>query len=196
MRRVKWLVAVLFGAFGLALSTAPASAQVFLGLSEIRGGPAISNGELIPGSLVIPQLSSFHLSNMESAQFDLYWQTPFPNVLRYLGSPRPFIGGIVSFTGRENSLHWGWQWHAPIGDTFYLEAAVGNGIHDGDLSGATPPRRNLGCRFLYHWSAGVGANVTDRITVTAQLQHMSNILAGCTPNDGMNHFGISVGWKF
>ena len=53
------------------------------------------------------------------------------------------------------------------------------------------PHRNLGCRFLYHWSAGVGANVTERLTVTAQLQHMSNVLAGCTPNDGMNHFGVS-----
>lgn len=195
MRLLKWLAAAVIGAGGLVLAAAPASAAWF-GLSEIRGGPAISNGELIPGTYVIPQIDSFSFSNLESAQFDFYWKTPFPTVLRWLGSPRPFIGGIVSFTGRESSVHWGWQWHAPIGQIFYLEGAVGNGIHNGALSGASPPNRNLGCRYLYHWSAGVGANVTERVTVTAQLQHMSNIIAGCTPNDGMNHFGISVGWKF
>ena len=195
MRLLKWLAVAIFGAGGLALSSVPASAA-WLGLSEIRGGPAISQGELIPGTLVVPQIDSFSFSHMESAQFDFYWKTPLPNVLRWIGSPRPFVGGIVSFTGLESSLHWGWQWHAPIGRIFYVEGAVGNGIHNGALSGASLPHRNLGCRFLYHWSAGVGANVTERLTVTAQLQHMSNVLAGCAPNDGMNHFGVSVGWKF
>ena len=195
MRISTWLATAVLGTGMLVASIVPASAAWF-GLSEIRGGPAISNGELIPGTYVIPQIDSFTFAGLESAQFDFYWKTPFPNVLRWIGSPRPFIGGIVSFGGRENSLHWGWQWHVPVGNIFYVEGAVGNGIHDGDLSGAVAPRRNLGCRYLYHWSAGVGANVTERVTVTAQIQHMSNILAGCTPNDGMNHFGISVGWKF
>lgn len=195
MRSLKGLAAALAGIALLVAGVMPSAAGP-LGLSEVRIGPAISNGELIPGTYVIPQIDSFTFAGLESAQFDLYWKTPFPDVLRYLGSPRPFVGGIVSFGGRENSVHWGWQWHAPLGRIFYLEGAVGNGIHDGDLSGAVAPRRNLGCRFLYHWSAGVGANINEHWTVTAQLQHMSNILAGCTPNDGMNHFGISVGYKF
>lgn len=192
---VKWLSACIMGA-ALTLSAAPAVAEGPLWLSEIRGGPAISGGELIPGSWVIPQVDSFSFSNLESVQFDLYWRTPLPEYLRYLGSPRPFVGGILSLGGRESSVHWGWQWHAPIGDTFYLETAVGNGVHNGLLSGAAPPLRNLGCRFLYHWSVGAGVNVTENVTLTAQLQHMSNILAGCKPNEGMNHFGVSLGWKF
>ena len=195
MRIAKWLATAILGAGIMVAGIAPASAAWF-GLSEVRGGPAISNGELIPGTYVIPQIDSFSFSNLESAQFDLYWKTPFPTVLRWIGSPRPFIGGILSLGGRESSVHWGWQWHAPIGRIFYLEGAVGNGIHNGALSGASPPLRNLGCRFLFHWSAGIGANVTENLTVTAQLQHMSNIIAGCFPNEGMNHFGISVGWKF
>lgn len=190
------LATALLVAGGMICSAAPASAEGPIGLSEVRLGPAISNGELIPGSYVVPQIDSFSFSNLESAQFDLYWRTPFPNVLRWLGSPRPFVGGILSLGGRESSVHWGWQWHAPLGDTFYLEGAVGNGIHNGALTGALPPNRNLGCRFLFHWSAGVGANITENVTITAQLQHMSNIIAGCTPNDGMNHFGVSLGWKF
>ena len=97
MRLLKWLAVAIFGAGGLALSSVPASAA-WLGLSEIRGGPAISQGELIPGTLVVPQIDSFSFSHMESAQFDFYWKTPLPNVLRWIGSPRPFVGGIVSFT--------------------------------------------------------------------------------------------------
>lgn len=196
MRGLKWLSAVILGAAGLALSIAPVSAQTVFGISEIRGGPAISGGELIPGTYVIPQVSSFSFSNLESVQFDLYWETPYPELLRYLNSPRPFVGGILSLGGRESSLHWGLSWDLPLGDVFYVELAGGNGIHNGALSGATRPLRNLGCQFLWHWSAGIGANITENVTVTAQLQHMSNIIAGCSPNDGMNHFGISVGWKF
>lgn len=202
MRGLKWLSAVIVGAVGLVSSIAPALAEGLFGISEIRGGPAISGGELIPGTYVIPQINSFSFSNLESAQFDLYFESPFPDVsqhpqlLQYLWSPRPFVGGILSLGGRESSIHAGLSWQIPVGDIVYLEFAGGGGFHNGALSGVTPPLRNLGCQFLFHWSAGVGANVTDNVTVTAQLQHKSNIVAGCTPNDGMNHFGVSVGWKF
>lgn len=195
MRWMNWLGALLLGVAGLGFGVAPAAAQMY-GLSEVRGGPAISGGELIPGFYVIPQIDSFSFSNLESAQFDLYFETPFPELLQYLGSPRPFVGGILSLGGRESSLHAGVQWHIPLGDVFYAEFAGGAGIHNGALTGATRPLRNLGCQFLFHWSAGVGANVTDNVTVTLQLQHMSNIIYGCSPNDGMNHVGVSVGWKF
>jgi lipid A 3-O-deacylase len=69
-------------------------------------------------------------------------------------------------------------------------------IHNGALQGAEPPLRNLGCPVLFHWSYGVGANITDNWTVTANLQHLSNIIFGCTPNQGINHFGVSLGYKF
>ena len=195
MRLLKWLAVAIVSVVGLVLGVAPTGAQGPLGLDEVRAGPAISGGELYPGTIVIPVVTSFSFSNLESAQFDLYWD-PFPNLYRFLGSPRPYLGGIVSFGGRESALHGGVQWHVPIGRRFYLESSVGYGIHNGALSGAVAPYRNLGCRTLVHWSYGAGAQITENITVTAQLQHMSNVFAGCSPNDGMNHFGVSVGWKF
>jgi hypothetical protein len=195
MRFLKGLTAAVLGAVMAVASVSSASAA-WLGLDEIRGGPTVSNLELIPGTWVVPQLSSFDFSNLSSAQFDFYWKTPLPNILRWAGSPRPFIGGIIGFNGRESTLHWGWQWHGEIGRIFYLEGAVGLGVHNGALSGAVPPNRNLGCRMLFHWSAGVGANITERLTLTAELQHMSNVIFNCVPNDGLNHVGVTLGWKF
>lgn len=184
----------MVAAVGLALGTAPASAQSLLGLSEVRVGPAISGGELYPGTILIPVVNSFSFSNLESVQFDLYWD-PWPDLLGALGTSRPYVGGILSLGGRESTLHAGFQWHIPI-DRFFLEASLGYGIHNGALSGAQPPLRNLGCRTLVQWSYGAGVHITDNVTLTAQLQHMSNVFAGCNPNEGMNHFGVSLGWKF
>jgi lipid A 3-O-deacylase len=196
LRFVSWIAAAI-----LALGLAPATAQTFdagsLGIDEIRIGPEISGLELIPNTGVVPQLSSFSLSNIDGFQFDILFRNPAPDVFYWIGTPRPTIGGIVSLRGRESLIHSSLTWHIPILDTpFYIETAAGFGIHNGALEGAAPPLRNLGCRMLYHWSAGIGANLDDNWTITAELQHMSNVIANCVPNDGLNHFGITVGYKF
>lgn len=195
MRVLKWLSALV----ALACA-APAAAQeespFTFGLSEVRGGVTMSGLELIAGTGVILDPKTLEFGNIDSAQFDVLFRSPDLDVFRWIGSPRPTIGGVVNLRGRESLVHAGLTWQLPLGDVFYLEAGVGGGIHNGALSGAAPPLRNLGCRALYHWSYGVGAHVTDSLTITANLQHLSNVIAGCSPNDGLNHLGVSLGYKF
>lgn len=181
-----WLVAA---APALAESPGP------IGLDEVRIGGALSGLELVRNSIVVPDLASFSLSNADSLAADLYFAAPDHDVFRWLGSPRIAIGGVLSLRGRESVGHAGLNWHLPIGETFFLEADLGLGIHNAALSGASAPLRNVGCPVLLHWAYAAGANLTENVTLTAKFQHVSSVNV-CRPNDGINNFGVSLGWKF
>jgi lipid A 3-O-deacylase len=169
----------------------------YFGISEVRLGPAFSNLELLPRLLVIPDENSLNKARLDSLQFDVLFRTPWPDALAWIGSPRPSIGGVIGLGGYESLIHAGLDWHVPLGSTpFYLEAGGGVGIHNGYLNNAPPGFHNLGCRTLLHWEAGAGWNLSQNVDVTLQWQHMSNVVFGCNPNDGLNNIGVVVGWKF
>lgn len=178
-----------------------ATAQQF-GLSEVRVGGAISNLELslvevVPGMHFFPDFNSFQKGRLDSVEFEALFGTPWPDVFRWIGSPRPSIGGVINLGGYESLVHAGLDWHLPLGDTpFYLEAGVGMGIHNGYLTNPPPGFHELGCRTLVHYEYGAGVNLTPNVTATLQWQHMSNIIMGCGLNQGLNHLGLEVGWKF
>lgn len=172
-----------------------AGAQDF-GIDEVRGGMAMSGLELMPKYFVIPEVTSFNIGNIDSVQFDILFRSPDVDAFRWIGSPRPSVGTVVNLRGRESVLHAGLDWHVPIGDTpVYLEAGIGLGIHNGALSGAAPPLRNVGCRTLFHWHYGAGVDLSEHVTLTAEWQHLSSVNL-CQPNEGINNFGVTVGWKF
>lgn len=169
----------------------------YFGISEVRLGAAFSNLELLPDYYVIPDVQSFNKARLDSVQFDVLFRTPWPEALKWIGSPRPSIGGVVSLSGHESLIHAGIDWHLPLGSTpFYLEAGGGVGIHNGYLDGAPAGDHNLGCRTLLHWEAGVGWDLSQNVSLTLQWQHMSNVVFRCHPNDGLNDIGVLLGWKF
>lgn len=177
------------------------TAQSF-GLSEVRIGGAISNLELsllqiVPGMHALPDIGSFSKGRLDSVEFEVLFGTPWPDVFKWIGSPRPSIGGLVNLGGYESFVHAGLDWHLPVGSTpFYLEAGAGIGVHNGYLNNAPPGYHDLGCSTLVHWQYGAGMNISPDVTLTLQWQHMSNIIFGCTPNQGLNDLGLEVGWKF
>lgn len=189
-------VAAALAALWLA-GTGPvlAESSVPLGLDEVRIGGALSGLELVPYSIVVPDIGSFGLASADSLAVELYFAPPDHDVFRWLGSPRIAIGGVLNLRGRESVAHAGLNWHLPLGETFFVEADLGLGIHNAALSGASAPYRNVGCPVLLHWAYGGGANLTENVTITAKLQHVSNVTL-CRPNDGINHFSVSLGWKF
>lgn len=167
----------------------------FFGIEEVRLGPALSSLELNRRFFFEPDYSSFSKARLDSVQGDVIFRSP--DILKWIGSPRPTIGGVVNLGGYESLIHVGLDWHWQIADTpLYAEFGLGAGIHNGYLRAAPPGYRNLGCRTLIHWQYGVGANLNDHTTMTIQWQHMSNYIFGCWPNDGINNASVTLGWKF
>ena len=193
------LRAILLGVTLAIAAALPAWAQSNaaerIGLDEVRVGGALSGVELFPYTIVLPIVTTFNLANTDSLTADLYFKTPDLDVFRWLGSPRIAIGGVLNLRGRESVVHAGLNWHLPMGEVLFLEADLGVGITNAALSGAPSPFRNVGCPVLLHWAYGMGANLTENVTLTARLQHVSNVTL-CSPNDGINTFGVSLGWKF
>jgi hypothetical protein len=167
----------------------------YFGIDEVRLGPALTNLELLPQRYVIPDVQSFNKARLDGAEFDVLFKSP--DVFKWIGSPRPSIGGIVSLDGYESLIHAGIDYHVPLGSTpFYAEVGGGVGVHTGYLDNAPPGFHNLGCPVLLHWKAGLGVNLTDHVTATLDWQHMSNIVFRCNPNEGLNDIGLVLGWKF
>ncbi len=197
MKGSTWRVAAVLAISALA---GPAVAQDSAGIiEEVRVGGALSDLGLRPlfaSVYVLPDLTTFDIAKLDSLQVDVMFRAFDLGTPDWLGSFRPAIGGIVNLAGRESVLHAALNWHLPLGDIFYLEAEGGLALHNGALSGAAPPLKNLGCPVLFHWSYGAGANLGGNWTVTANFQHVSNVIFGCTPNDGLNHFGITIGHRF
>lgn len=168
-----------------------------LGIQEVRLGPALSNLELNPARMLFePDLTSFLKARADTVQFDVIFRSP--ELFAWIGGARPSFGGVINVMGYESMLHAGLNWQFRLGESpFYTEFGLGFGVHNGYLSGApVGGHRNLGCRVLNEWQYGAGYDINEKIAVTATWKHVSGYLFGCNPNDGINTFGVTAGWKF
>ncbi|WP_157969962.1 acyloxyacyl hydrolase [Pelagibacterium sediminicola] len=178
--------------FALALAAAPAMGQALV-LDEVRGGVFAHNAYhgFIPTSL------AYDFSRIENVKFSALFTAPALDDAWWLLSPRLELGGTFNLAGRrENLVHANLSWQFGLFETpLYLELGLGAGLTDGALSGAVAPARNFGCPLNFYESAGIGAHITETMTATLVYEHMSN-LGICTPNEGISHVGVQLGWKF
>lgn len=166
-------------------------AQTF-GLSEVRAGfMAHSIDE--PG----PNGELLNLTRWQDVSFEALFLSPDIDAFRWLGSPKINFGGTVNLTGLENMAHLGLTWQARnLFDTdIFVEGTFGAAIHDGLLTGATYPARDLGCRLLFYQSAALGVDVTDTMSVMLSWEHASSAKI-CMPNRGLTNIGVKVAYRF
>ncbi len=167
-----------------------ASAQDF-GVAEIRGGfLAHSVDEKGPGGELL------NFTRWEDISVELLFQSPDADLFRWIGSPKPNLGATVNFGGRESMIHLGLTWQVPVFDTpVFIEGTFGGALHNGALTNANAPARDLGCSLLFYESAGIGMNVSDNATVMLAWEHASSANI-CAPNRGLTNIGVKVGYKF
>jgi len=112
------------------------------------------------------------------------------------GTIAPNVGATINFGGLESMVYGGMVWHVPVAATpFFTEAALGAALHNGALSGATAPARNLGCSLLFHEQVSLGANLSPTTSVMLTAEHASSANL-CLPNEGLTNIGVRVGFKF
>lgn len=108
--------------------------------------------------------------------------------------PRPMVGVMANTAGKTSfayvSAVWTWQWNS-----FFFEPIFGAAFHNGYTTDAPPGRLNLGCSPLFHTGLSAGYYLTDRWSVMATWQHISN--GGlCDRNLGLNTYGLRLGYSF
>ncbi|MGQ7791686.1 acyloxyacyl hydrolase [Faunimonas sp. B44] len=116
-------------------------------------------------------------------------------ILNVLLRPRPHVGATVSTAGKTSQLYAGLTWDIPLG-RFFITGSFGGTVHNGETD-PQPVQTEpwTGCSVMFRESIGLGFNVTDRWSIIGAVDHSSN--SGlCTPNDGLTHAGVWVGYKF
>lgn len=132
--------------------------------------------------------------------------------LSWLGSPRPYIGAVVSLDDYTSFAQAGALWRAE-GERFYGEAGLGLAIHDGELHLPRPDpslsaaenarrlrdlqtRNQFGSRVLLHVTLAVGYRVTDKLAMELGTQHWSQGGAVSKDNDGADILFLRGAYRF
>lgn len=127
---------------------------------------------------------------------------PSDTFLRYLGNPEINLGGHLSTLGRASMVHLGLTWSSHLFETpLFIEGTVGGALTNSTLGSATPPDRNVGCPALLYFNAGLGYQFDEHWSVLVDAYHASHaslcwVLAPGAPNEGLNGYGIKVGYRF
>ncbi|MEO1252317.1 MAG: acyloxyacyl hydrolase [Pseudomonadota bacterium] len=172
------------------MATAPAAA--FPAVDEIRGG-VFAQGCCGPG-----------VDKEKGAAFNGEIAFKSPEFFRFILSPRPVAGfTLPTNAGATAQVYAGVDWKFDLPKRFYLSAGAGGVVHTGETDAFDPAvdmdrvddTLFLGCRVQFRVSADGGYRVTDRLDVGIHWSHMSN--AGlCSDNEGLDHLGVRVGWRF
>lgn len=186
----------LVAALLLALFAGRAVAQdsYDFGLDEVRGGLFFhSVDHAPPGSF----LGFIDTTRLQDVNVELLWRPFDLGDWNWIGQIRPHVGATVNFGGFESQVYAGLSWTHFIFDTpLFIEGTFGGTVHNGALSGATWPARNLGCQVLFRESASIGYQITEQANIMLTVDHASHAgLCGPT-NTGLTNLGVRVGWKF
>ena len=119
--------------------------------------------------------------------------------------PRLRVGGAVNLSGRTSFAYADAAFTLPVISWFFFEPFIGGAVHNGSLT-PTPTLAGLGCPYLFHAGFTGGFPITDHWSVLATFEHLSNgrgifgINCGTNQvaggNQGLNNYGISVGYAF
>ena len=127
---------------------------------------------------------------------------PSPAFFRVLGSPRPHLGGSLNTAGQTNygyvGLTWSgrpWRFLLALPDALFVAGSLGDAIHDGHLASGPPDRKLLGSRLLFRESIEGGYQITQRLSVSVMLDHLSNARLA-THNQGLTNLGTRIGFAF
>jgi lipid A 3-O-deacylase len=109
--------------------------------------------------------------------------------------PRPQLGAMINTGGKTSYGYAGVVWTVNITPQFFLEPMFGGTIHNGDLNTFSPTQNELGCRVIFHTGLSGGYRITEHWTALLTWDHISNAHL-CPHNNGMNDYGLKLGYTF
>jgi lipid A 3-O-deacylase len=206
-----WLAKFLFG---LALVGAFAAAGLDVARAADMYWPTGPAPVLDPANLFEARFGVFAhgVGSVEEGTVDLNGSIVTPRILPGVTGawsflvPRVHFGGAANLSDRTSFVYTGAVWTIPVWDRVFAEAYVGPAVHNGSL-GPTSTLAGLGCPVLFHAGASLGYRFTERWSVMGTFEHLSNgktlfgvncgtNLAATGSNQGLNNYGVRVGYGF
>ena len=167
-------------------------AFLFAVLAVGLSGPAVA-GELFGGLYVHDVDTPLTLSGVEGgADVQLGWRggrigkTPL----------QPYIFGALNTAGETNYAAAGVS--ARFGRRIYVRPGLGIAVHDGSAKNVEDPtngRVDFGSRILFEPELGIGADITDRLSIEGSWIHLSHAQLFGRQNPGMDNFGVRLNLK-
>ena len=167
---------MIFGGLCLAAMTAPAQA-----------------GELFGGVYIHDIKSPLSRSNIEDgADVQLGWRGD------QIGSTplQPYVFGALNTAGATSYAAVGIA--AKFGKRFYVRPGVGIAIHNGSTENFQDPSNDeidFGSRILFEPELGIGAEVSNRVSIEASWVHMSHAQLFGRQNPGIDNVGMRLNFK-
>jgi hypothetical protein len=87
---------------------------------------------------------------------------------------------------------------AKLGDRFFIRPGIGLAVHTGSTIDYYDPTNDdveFGSRILFEPELGIGARLSERLSIEASWVHMSNAQLFSRQNSGINNIGVRLTWK-
>ena len=108
----------------------------------------------------------------------------------------PYVFGALNSRGTTHYAAAGLAWK--FGDRFYIRPGLGLAVHSGSARNFNDPTNRkieFGSRILFEPELGIGARVSDRLTIEASWVHLSHATLLGGQNPGIDNIGVRLNWK-
>ncbi|MEO6580814.1 MAG: acyloxyacyl hydrolase, partial [Sphingomicrobium sp.] len=122
-----------------------------------------------------------------------YRGDPMISVLRL----EPYIFGAVNTAGDTSYAAVGLS--RKFGDRFYVRPGIGLAVHTGSAANRDNPfndKIEFGSRILFEPELGIGARISERMTIEASWVHLSHAQLFGRQNPGIDNIGARLNFKF
>jgi lipid A 3-O-deacylase len=155
----------------------------------LQSAPALA-GELFAGLFVHDVKTPLDESGLESGvDFSLGYRGG-----RLLQTPlQPYIFGAVNSAGHTDYAAAGLSARFGLGGRWYIRPGLGLAIHSGSAGKYfRPDKIAFGSRVLFEPELGIGARVSDRLSIEASWIHMSHAQLAGRENPGIDNLGLRL----
>jgi lipid A 3-O-deacylase len=108
----------------------------------------------------------------------------------------PYLFGALNSKGDTSYAAAGLSWK--FGDRFYIRPGVGIAVHTGSSGNsdhADHDHIDFGSRILFEPEVGIGARISERLTIEASWVHLSHATLLSRQNPGIDNIGVRLNWK-
>ncbi len=108
----------------------------------------------------------------------------------------PYVFGALNSKGDTSYAAAGLSWK--FGDRIYVRPGLGIAVHTGSARNTDNPfndKIEFGSRVLFEPELGIGARISERMTIEASWVHLSHATLFGKQNPGIDNIGVRLNWK-